>query len=152
MKTINITIAKQDVLNNVARVAYALGQVAGSENDRVAWLIQGVTDKGKTELIETALRDGWEKGIDAMMPYVVSDETNNVTLTCELNVNDNSRYDLARALKQHLQKVLEYSCVSAWKLLMGLDSSIDIATMNSEAWRLKVLLNTRMGVDKQVTD
>ena len=152
MKTISITIGKQDVLNNVARVAYTLGQVAGGESDRVQWLIQGTTDKGKKELIDTALRDGWEKVMDSMIPYAGEDSVSDVSLTCEVNIPDNCRRDIERGLKQHAQRVLECSCVSAWKLLMGLDASIDIATMNSEAWRLKVLLNTRMGIDKQIID
>jgi hypothetical protein len=144
MRSIVITIPRQEILNEVARRAYTLGQVVGAESDYTKWLVQGVSDAGKKDLIDNAILDGWELAMNAMSPYVTDESATGVIITCVLEVADNSRVDIERAIGRHLRRVLEYSALSAWKLLMGLDASVDLSAMSGEAWRLKVILNTRV--------
>lgn len=153
MKQINITINKADVLKEVARRAYALGQVA-TEDERMRWLLQGIDDAGKREMVDNAIRDGWEIVAQAMSPYIVErSETSDANgmveqLALIAQVADNSRIDIEQAAKRSITRVLEHSAMAVWKQIMMQDSSVENASASGEAWKLKVLMNTRVGVQK----
>lgn len=147
MKEITIEISKAEVLAEVARRAYTLGQVA-TDDERLRWLLQGVADRGKKDIIANALLDGWEVVMQAMSPYVDSENAEGETMTILAIVPDNCRGDLARASKRHIRRVLEFSCLSAWKNVMNQDAGVELAKMSESAWNLKVLMNTREGVQK----
>lgn len=153
MKQINITINKADILKEVARRAYTLGQVA-TEDERMRWLLQGIDDAGKREMVDNAIRDGWEIVAQAMSPYIVErSETSDANgmveqLALIAQVADNSRIDIEQAAKRSITRVLEHSAMAVWKQIMMQDASVENASASGEAWKLKVLMNTRVGVQK----
>ena len=153
MKQINITINKADILKEVARRAYTLGQVA-TEEERMRWLLQGIDDAGKREMVDNAIRDGWEIVAQAMSPYIVErSETSDANgmveqLALIAQVADNSRIDIEQAAKRSITRVLEHSAMAVWKQINMQDASVENASASGEAWKLKVLMNTRVGVQK----
>lgn len=153
MKQINITIHKADILKEVARRAYTLGQVA-TEDERMRWLLQGIDDAGKREMVDNAIRDGWEIVAQAMSPYIVErSETSDANgmveqLALIAQVADNSRIDIEQAAKRSIARVLEHSAMAVWKQINMQDASVENASASGEAWKLKVLMNTRVGVQK----
>lgn len=153
MKQINITISKADILKEVACRAYTLGQVA-TEDERMRWLLQGIDDAGKREMVDNAIRDGWEIVAQAMSPYIVErSETSDANgmveqLALIAQVADNSRIDIEQAAKRSIARVLEHSAMAVWKQINMQDASVENASASGEAWKLKVLMNTRVGVQK----
>lgn len=153
MKQINITINKADILKEVARRAYTLGQVA-TEDERMRWLLQGIDDAGKREMVDNAIRDGWEIVAQAMSPYIVErSETSDANgmveqLALIAQVADNSRIDIEQAAKRSIARVLEHSAMAVWKQINMQDASVENASASGEAWKLKVLMNTRVGAQK----
>lgn len=153
MKQIDITIKAGEVLKEVVRRAYVLGQVA-TDDERMRWLLQGVGDCGKREMVDNAIRDGWEIVLQAMSPYIVkrsetSDENGMVEqLALVAQVADNSRIDIEQAAKRSIVRVLEHSAMAVWKQINVQDGSEENASASSEAWKLKVLMNTRVGVQR----
>lgn len=153
MKQINITINKADILKEVARRAYTLGQVA-TEDERMRWLLQGIDDAGKREMVDNAIRDGWEIVAQAMSPYIVErSETSDANgmveqLALIAQVADNSLIDIEQAAKRSITRVLEYCAMAVWKQINMQDASVENASASGEAWKLKVLMNTRVGVQK----
>lgn len=153
MKQINITINKADILKEVARRAYTLGQVA-TEDERMRWLLQGIDDADKREMVDNAIRDGWEIVAQAMSPYIVErSETSDANgmveqLALIAQVADNSRIDIEQAAKRSIARVLEHSALAVWKQINMQDASVENASASGEAWKLKVLMNTRVGMQK----
>lgn len=152
---IEIYINKEGVLADVARRAYTYGQVA-TDDERVRWLLQGVADRGKKEIINNAFADGIEMAVQAMNPYVdevgefADDEAD--THYIKLVDIEKSLPNLAKRLKHHTERLLEHSCMSAWKQVMEHDAGVELAAMHNEAWQLKVIVNTRKGITKQKID
>jgi hypothetical protein len=89
-----------------------------------------------------------------MSPYIVErSETSDANgmveqLALIAQVADNSRIDIEQAAKRSIARVLEHCAMAVWKQINMQDASVENASASGEAWKLKVLMNTRVGMQK----
>lgn len=158
-RKIRIKVDKKAVLLEVAQRAYALGETV-TDDDKVRHLLQGATDIGHRDLMERAISDALELAYQAMSPYreYAHEGVEEVTTgalqedVIVLNVPSRTLPDLARRVARALHSLLVEACMSRWQMMMKQDSKIALMRVSEYAGDIKVLLNTRVGITRQINN
>ena len=148
---ITVSINKEEVLKEVARRAYTFGEIK-TDDERLRWLLQGVTDMGKGEHLMNCISNIIENIEYACEPYIseCSEITSSIVGNIDIVFSMPKNAKLSSRFKSRAERLIRGSliegCVGAWKGIMLEDGSAEVAASNKMIWDLKVLVNTRIGV------
>jgi hypothetical protein len=150
-KNISIQIGVEAILKDVARRAYTYGD-RKTDDERVRWMLQSAIDVGRIDHIYNAMSNVMEEIESACEPYIIEcavdeySESGVIEIVFLLPENTSARTK-ARA-ERLIRSALVEGCMAVWKEIMLDDASLEVMKMNKMIWELKVLVNTRIGVQK----
>lgn len=171
MRTIRITIDSAEVLLELARYSYTVGEQIGDDSPKVRHYIQGATDSGHIDLLLARLDEAWLDLQHTLSAYSrkpedckcgcnveecdcrhkVADTEEDATAdncteyTMTLYFPDRTMANLGWDIAQCVKRYMTASARSEWDLLTSRsDGTVAEAQADRALSRLRVLINTRI--------
>lgn len=148
-----IIIDKGSILHEIASRAYAHGEVS-TQDERMRWLLQSVERQGKENMIRRAISDGMEMVALACSPYATRCEEVEALniIVIDLTLPDNCMRNVETRMKRLVCGFLAENCVAVWKSIMQQPSDYELVQANKLIGDIRVLLNSRVGIQRQILE
>lgn len=172
MRKININIATAELLKEVAKWGYTVGENLGDDMAKHRHFVQGPTDRGHVDLVKSAMDDAWAEILQMLAVYTYGEKCQCGCDDChcsDLSGNDN--YDTESDMDFDSDECAEYKVVlsfpdntaptlaanigrlcrryllmrarAEWEVLTRQDPSYSNATAENAIRRLKVEITNR---------
>lgn len=176
MRTIDLKVSHADLMGEVAKWSYTIGENIGDDNSKARHFVQGAIDPGHRDLLKSALDTAWADVVQVLSAYTVdgqcgcgcdykcgchdgqgTDPTNELdrfdTDWCadyelRLHFPDNTYPQIVANVPRLVRRYLSLKMRAEWESLINQSNRLSEVEAEQVIRRLKVEVNTRTTVGK----